>query len=212
MKKFTKILFALTVAVALCLPGMAFAYTAISFTSTNPATTLTNNPNWSLGWEFTTGNSSVTVESLGFFYESGTSASHEVGIFSAGTPGTPGTQLVSTNVTATDPVSGFFRWGNLSSPYVLSANTTYYMAAVTGIDAYTYSPNGFTVNPAINFIGAAYTYPPPGTLTFPDYTITGLQGYFGPNFATNTVPIPGAVWLLGSGLVGLAGLRRKFKR
>jgi hypothetical protein len=25
------------------------------------------------------------------------------------------------------------------------------------------------------------------------------------------VPIPGAVWLLGSGLVGLAGLRRKFK-
>jgi hypothetical protein len=29
---------------------------------------------------------------------------------------------------------------------------------------------------------------------------------------TATVPIPGAVWLLGSGLVGLAGLRRKFKR
>jgi hypothetical protein len=27
-----------------------------------------------------------------------------------------------------------------------------------------------------------------------------------------TVPLPGAVWLLGSGLVGLVGLRRKFKR
>jgi hypothetical protein len=27
----------------------------------------------------------------------------------------------------------------------------------------------------------------------------------------NPVPIPGAVWLLGSGLVGLAGLRRKFR-
>ena len=26
------------------------------------------------------------------------------------------------------------------------------------------------------------------------------------------VPIPGAVWLLGSGLLGLAGLRRKFSR
>jgi len=28
---------------------------------------------------------------------------------------------------------------------------------------------------------------------------------------TNPVPIPGAVWLLGSGLVGLAGLR-KFRK
>ena len=27
----------------------------------------------------------------------------------------------------------------------------------------------------------------------------------------NKVPLPGAVWLLGSGLVGLAGLRRKFR-
>jgi hypothetical protein len=26
------------------------------------------------------------------------------------------------------------------------------------------------------------------------------------------VPIPGAFWLLGSGLLGLAGLKRKFKR
>jgi hypothetical protein len=27
----------------------------------------------------------------------------------------------------------------------------------------------------------------------------------------STVPIPGAVWLLGSGLIGLLGLRKKFK-
>jgi hypothetical protein len=31
------------------------------------------------------------------------------------------------------------------------------------------------------------------------------------DISANQVPIPGAVWLLGSGLVGLAGLRRKFK-
>jgi hypothetical protein len=28
---------------------------------------------------------------------------------------------------------------------------------------------------------------------------------------TNQIPVPAAVWLLGSGLVGLAGLRRKFR-
>ncbi len=28
----------------------------------------------------------------------------------------------------------------------------------------------------------------------------------------HTVPIPGAVWLLGSGLLGLVGIRRKLKK
>ncbi len=45
---------------------------------------------------------------------------------------------------------------------------------------------------------------------------SGMPGYgFGTatsdNFA-NTVPIPGALWLLGSGLIGLMGIRRRFKK
>ena len=31
-------------------------------------------------------------------------------------------------------------------------------------------------------------------------------------FNPNAVPIPGAVWLLGSGLIGLIGIRRRSKR
>jgi hypothetical protein len=31
-------------------------------------------------------------------------------------------------------------------------------------------------------------------------------------YAANAVPIPAAVWLLGSGLIGLVGLRRRFKK
>jgi len=30
--------------------------------------------------------------------------------------------------------------------------------------------------------------------------------------STNAVPIPGAVWLLGSGLIGIVGIRRKFNK
>jgi hypothetical protein len=37
--------------------------------------------------------------------------------------------------------------------------------------------------------------------------ITQLQ----PDYSFQVVPIPGAVWLLGSGLIGLLGLRRRFK-
>ena len=32
------------------------------------------------------------------------------------------------------------------------------------------------------------------------------------DFIQSPVPVPGALWLLGSGLIGLAGIRRKFKR
>jgi hypothetical protein len=37
------------------------------------------------------------------------------------------------------------------------------------------------------------------------------QTYIG-SYLVRPVPIPGAVWLLGSGLVGLLGLRKKFKK
>ena len=43
----------------------------------------------------------------------------------------------------------------------------------------------------------------------PERTESG-EGF--PNNPFNPVPIPGAVWLLGSGLIGLAGARRKFKK
>ena len=47
---------------------------------------------------------------------------------------------------------------------------------------------------------------------FTDVTKLGFSGQgtiYVDNFGVSAVPIPGAVWLLGSGLLGLAGLRRK---
>jgi hypothetical protein len=32
------------------------------------------------------------------------------------------------------------------------------------------------------------------------------------DFNTTNVPLPSALWLLGSGLIGIVGVRRKFKK
>jgi hypothetical protein len=63
----------------------------------------------------------------------------------------------------------------------------------------------------------------PGSFTFP---VEAGKLYFANVFGTGggemdaglfgleitTVPIPGSVWLLGSGLIGIVGIRRKFKK
>lgn len=38
-----------------------------------------------------------------------------------------------------------------------------------------------------------------------------INGWIGGNIIVTAVPIPGAVWLFGSGLIGLVGIRRKFR-
>jgi hypothetical protein len=41
-----------------------------------------------------------------------------------------------------------------------------------------------------------------------DHAGTSMSG----TYEFNPVPIPAAIWLLGSGLLGLAGLNRKYKK
>ena len=44
------------------------------------------------------------------------------------------------------------------------------------------------------------------------HTIVSGEAYGVLQAGPNVVPIPAAVWLLGSGLVGLLGIKRKFKK
>ena len=58
-----------------------------------------------------------------------------------------------------------------------------------------------------------YTNYNPGTDLGPYLVLAGDGTKFGGGTILNApVPIPGAVWLLGSGLIGLAGLRKRFMK
>jgi len=50
------------------------------------------------------------------------------------------------------------------------------------------------------------------TLYSTDVDLFGIPNLQPGTFGENPVPVPSAVWLLSSGLIGIAGIRRKFKK
>ena len=74
-------------------------------------------------------------------------------------------------------------------------------------------PAGFSVD----FSGIGITYSDvlePGWYTLSGYVIDSPNSLFliDLDVSPTVVPIPGAIWLLGSGLIGIIGIRRKFKK
>jgi len=91
--------------------------------------------------------------------------------------------------------------------------------AGTSIDVYINDTNQLVFNVPNTvegaFVGFVVTDGSFTGVRFEDGLGSGIQEtYYSVDmaFARNPVPIPAAFWLLGSGLLGLVGLRRKFKK
>jgi hypothetical protein len=183
--------------------GMGGAAHAAAINFDSPTTDFTNGE-WSLGFKFST-NQKITVNQLGFYddQKNDLTQTHDVGIFNE-----IGQLLVTGTVKPGDTLDGWFRYTSVSQT-ILDAGKTFIIAATTGSENYTWNPNGFTVDPAINFINDVYQSS--STLVLPEVGTSGVNGWFGPNFKTaESVPEP--LTLGGTALAGAMGLLIKKRK
>jgi len=171
-----------------------------------------NTGTWTLGYSFLV-NSAITVTGLGVFDDNsdGLNVSHDVGLWDAN-----GNLLASTTVGAgtVAPLNGFYRMASISG-VSLTAGNIYYVGSVNGIDndGWLQDPSSLVAAPEITYLSRQYEFSG-GGLVFPDLVGSGSTGYFGGNFefGTSTVPEPGSLLMLGSGVLAVAGaFRRKFR-
>ncbi len=169
-----------------------------------------------VGWGFTVDNK-IIVTDLGYYDagQDGLINDHGVGLFRVSDM----SLMTSGTVTTTDAITGLFRYTTVA-PVILEPGESYYVA---GYDPpFTESPydaigvpeiSDLVWGPGITFEGWGWESSP--SLQFTLYNLdTGpwadSDGYLiTSNFKFNPVPIPGAIWLLGTGLLGFFGLRRK---
>ena len=179
-----KSLFTISLFGALTLAATSSAQPALDFSSLGNGRDYYQG-SYSLGWNFTT-NQDVSVNALAFYDDltNGLTSSHEVGIFD----GTTCEKITSTTVDPSDPLSGFFRYHDIT-PVVLTAGKKYYIAAVTGTEKYAIDVTTLNVDPSITFGGFSIfgSTQTTNTLQCPNGSqADGFHGDFGPTFRIGT--------------------------
>jgi hypothetical protein len=193
----------------LLLPAVALADSTVlpAWEFSTVGNTLNNATGYSLGEVFTV-NQNITVDYLGYFYDSsaGMSESHQVSLYDA-----DGHPLASTTITnASLPDSADHFLFNYIKPITLIAGETYVIDGASGVaDLYTWNDQGFTVYAPITLLGDNWSGNGGSTAVFTgDTPANGASdGFGGADFGTT--PEPSSFLLLGSGLAGLAGLLKR---
>ncbi len=176
-------------------------------------------PGNTVGFEFLA-DQNITVTALGLYnpssytLQNSTSSAaltvnHAVGLWNAS-----GTLLATATVGPSNTLINSFYYAGVSSVALMAGQDYFLGAYFTGADdQYISSTTGITTAPAITYIGGTYVQGD----SLADPTIVGYtnNGRFGPNIEFNVTPAavtpePGTLWLLGTGVAGILGVRRRF--
>jgi hypothetical protein len=178
--------------------------------------TLFNGQLLTIGYEFQV-SSDISVTELGWYapnIDVGLSEAHLVGIWNV-SGGDPLAQTTILSGTGSTLDTGF-RYESLGSSLTLFAGNNYVIGGVAGtLDPYVGKVSLSSIvsnDPSVSYLE------PRAILSADPFQFPGVPGssednagYFGPNFKVAPVPVPAAVWLFGSGLLGLIGIARKRK-
>ena len=205
---------------ALCAWGNpAAASTALSFSSANNG--FVDSISRMLGWQFTV-NNSVKVTELGWqdFGSNGLVFDHEVGIWNKGTQALLGSAVIPGG--SGSPLTNFFRYVSAPSGITLDPGTTYVIAGFDHgngdphvwdvlLSGFNDQVNGFSTDLSIQLGPAGTAFGPiAAAFSFPTTAVGDTRrALMGPNFQFAPVPLPTAIWLLGSALGGLSFAHRR---
>ena len=178
---------------------------ALSITGANVASDSLNSNTF--GYDFTA-NGDYFVTALGIYddFGDGLNTNYEVGIWNA-------SQVLLGSITVPTGSTGTlidgFRYQNLTTNITLNNGDSYRIGALVPKNHELVNGVSSITSTSIT-VGATHYFTGGGTLSYPS-TVSSGKAYITSNMLISAVPIPGAIWLFGSGLLGLIGVARRKK-
>jgi len=154
-----------------------------------------------VGYAFTVKNEPLSVHRLGAWDDGGGgfTSMNIVGLWQEG-----GTLLATAIMPSgsSAPFENGFRWFNLTTPVILSANTTYRVGVQASLEMHS---SGFVtdpISPHINLLGAVHNNQQ-NNFTYPGSTPFAGQAIVGPNLGYTVVPEPSVAHLIAATAIAL---------